>query len=102
MVPKWLICLYHDSVLNIFIFCTGFSEIMATLARIGLFDAEAHPLLEHESQPTFRTFLCKLLKIDTEAMDEAVIGEKEITERIVKLGHCKERGAAVKAAKTIM
>ncbi|XP_022754742.1 alpha-aminoadipic semialdehyde synthase-like isoform X1 [Durio zibethinus] len=80
----------------------GFSEIMATLARIGLFNAEAHPLLEHESRPTFRTFLYKLLKIDTEAMDEAVIGEKEITERIVKLGHCKDGGAAVKAAKTIM
>ncbi|XVE97810.1 hypothetical protein REPUB_Repub03eG0051000 [Reevesia pubescens] len=80
----------------------GFSEIMATLARIGLFDAEAHPLLQHESRPTFRTFLCKLLKIDTEAMDEALIGEKEITEGIIKIGHCKERGAAVRAAKTVM
>ena len=74
---------------------------MSTLLRIGLFDAEVHPLLEHENRPTFRTFLCKLLKIDTEAMDEALIGEKNITERIVKLGHCKERGAALKAAKTI-
>ncbi|XVF35223.1 hypothetical protein REPUB_Repub18cG0127000 [Reevesia pubescens] len=80
----------------------GFSEIMATLARMGLFDAEAHALLEHESRPTFRTFLFKLLKVNTEAMDEAVIGEEEITERIVKLGHCKERGTAVKAAKTII
>lgn len=83
----------------LFIFCLGFSEIMATLARIGLFDAEPHSLLEHdESRPTFRTFLCKLLEIDA----EAVIGEKEITERIVQLGHFKERGVAVKAAKTIM
>ncbi|XVF48812.1 hypothetical protein PTKIN_Ptkin03bG0218400 [Pterospermum kingtungense] len=76
----------------------GFSEVMATLTKIGLFDTESDPLLEHENRPTFRTFLCKLLKMDT----EAVIGEKEITEGIVQLGHCKERGAAVKAAKTIM
>ncbi|KAK6236637.1 Saccharopine dehydrogenase [Theobroma cacao] len=80
----------------------GFSEIMGTLARIGLFDAEAHPLLEHGSRPTFRAFLCELLEINTEAMGEALVGEKEITERIVKLGHCKERRTAIQAAKTIM
>lgn len=35
-------------------------------------------------------------------MGEAPLGEKEITERILSLGHCKERGTASKAAKTIM
>ncbi|OMO67078.1 Saccharopine dehydrogenase / Homospermidine synthase [Corchorus capsularis] len=80
----------------------GFSEIMGTLARIGLFNSETHPLLEQESRPTFGTFLCKLLKINTEAINEALIGEKEITESILKLGHCKERETAVRAAKTII
>ncbi|KAE8689171.1 Alpha-aminoadipic semialdehyde synthase [Hibiscus syriacus] len=79
-----------------------FSEIMATLARIGLFNDETHPLLQHENRPTFRNFLCELLKFHTNGMDEAPVGEKLITERIVELGHCKERGVAVKAAKTIL
>ncbi|KAK8503220.1 hypothetical protein V6N13_025979 [Hibiscus sabdariffa] len=80
----------------------GFSEIMATLTRIGLFNAETHPLLQHESRPTFRNFLCELLKIDAKDMNEAPVGEKTITERIIGLGHCKERGVAVRAAKTIL
>ncbi|GMJ07576.1 LYSINE-KETOGLUTARATE REDUCTASE/SACCHAROPINE DEHYDROGENASE, SACCHAROPINE DEHYDROGENASE [Hibiscus trionum] len=80
----------------------GFSEIMATLTRIGLFNAETHPLLRHECRPTFSDFLCELLKIDAKDTNEAPVGEKMITERIVELGHCKERGVAVKAAKTIL
>ncbi|MBA0568185.1 hypothetical protein Golob_005694 [Gossypium lobatum] len=79
-----------------------FSEIMATLVRIGIFNAETHPLLKHEGRPTFRNFLCELLKIDTKDMNEVVVGEKKIAERILELGHCKERGVAVKAAKTIV
>ncbi|MBA0755168.1 hypothetical protein Gogos_020063, partial [Gossypium gossypioides] len=79
-----------------------FSEIMATLARIGIFNAETRPLLKHEGRPTFRNFLCELLKIDTKDMNEVVVGEKKIAERILELGHCKERGVAVKAAKTIV
>lgn len=80
----------------------GFSEIMATLARIGIFNAETLPLLKHEGRPTFRNFLCELLKIDTKDMNEVVVGEKKIAERILELGHCKEPGVAVKAAKTIV
>ncbi|PPS11406.1 hypothetical protein GOBAR_AA09236 [Gossypium barbadense] len=79
-----------------------FSEIMATLARIGIFNAETLPLLKHEGRPTFRNFLCELLKIDTKDMNEVVVGEKKIAERILELGHCKEPGVAVKAAKTIV
>lgn len=80
--------------------CTGFGEIMATLARIGFFDTEAHPILKDGKKPTFRTFLLELLK--SEDVDGPLIAEKDITERIVTLGHCKEQGTAVKAAKTIV
>ncbi|KAM3741687.1 hypothetical protein ACB098_07G015600 [Castanea mollissima] len=78
----------------------GFGEIMATLARIGFFDTEAHPILKDGKKPTFRTFLLELLK--SEDVDGPLIAEKDITERIVTLGHCKEQGTAVKAAKTII
>lgn len=79
--------------------CIGFGEIMGTLGRIGLFSAEAHPLLTPGTRPTFKMFLSELLKIDK---GQALIGEKEISERILSLGHCKEQGTAAKAAKTIM
>ncbi|KAL5853659.1 hypothetical protein ACOSQ3_008777 [Xanthoceras sorbifolium] len=80
----------------------GFGEIMGTLGRIGLFSTEAHPILEHGKSRTFRRFLCELLKIDSQNADEALLGEKYISERIFSLGHCKEQGTAVKAAKTII
>ncbi|KAK3213308.1 hypothetical protein Dsin_018014 [Dipteronia sinensis] len=80
----------------------GFGDIMGTLGRIGLFSAEAHPILEHGKTPTFRRFLCELLKIDSQNADKALLGEKDISERIFSLGHCKEQGTAVKAAKTII
>ncbi|KAH7574490.1 hypothetical protein JRO89_XS03G0302600 [Xanthoceras sorbifolium] len=82
--------------------CIGFGEIMGTLGRIGLFSTEAHPILEHGKSRTFRRFLCELLKIDSQNADEALLGEKYISERIFSLGHCKEQGTAVKAAKTII
>lgn len=75
---------------------------MATLARIGFFDTEAHPILKDGKKPTFRTFLLELLKSKSEDVDGPLIAEKDITERIVTLGHCKEQGTAVKTAKTIM
>ncbi|KAH9652965.1 alpha-aminoadipic semialdehyde synthase [Citrus sinensis] len=81
---------------------TGFGEIMGTLGRIGFFSAEAHPVLKQGSGPTFRMFLCEILKMDSQKMGEAPLGEKEITERILSLGHCKERETASKAAKTII
>ncbi|XP_059431759.1 alpha-aminoadipic semialdehyde synthase [Corylus avellana] len=80
----------------------GFSEIMGTLARIGFFSTETHPILEGEKRPTFRTLLHELLKIKTEDMDGPLIAEKVITERIVSLRHCKQQRTAVKAAKTII
>ncbi|KAH9804895.1 alpha-aminoadipic semialdehyde synthase [Citrus sinensis] len=81
---------------------TGFGEIMGTLGRIGFFSAETHPVLKQGSGPTFRMFLCEILKMDSQKMGEAPLGEKEITERILSLGHCKERETASKAAKTII
>lgn len=80
----------------------GFSETMATLARIGLFDTEPHPILTHGARPTFQKFLYELLKIANQDSAGALIGEKEISERISTLGHCKEQANAVKAAKTIV
>ncbi|KAM2621541.1 hypothetical protein TB2_026280 [Malus domestica] len=80
----------------------GFGEIMGTLSRIGLFESEPHPLLKDAKRPTFRNFLSELLKMKTEDLDRPLIGEKIIPERIVTLGYCKEQGAAVRAAKTIL
>ncbi|PWZ20734.1 hypothetical protein Zm00014a_027220 [Zea mays] len=39
----------------------GFSEIMATLTKIGFFDAANHPLLEDTNRPTHKGFLDELL-----------------------------------------
>ncbi|GMY36530.1 alpha-aminoadipic semialdehyde synthase isoform X1 [Fagus crenata] len=80
----------------------GFGEIMGTLARIGFFNTEAHPILKGGKKPMFSTFLLELLNIKIEDVDGPLIAEKDITERIVTLGHCKEQGTAAKAAKTII
>lgn len=81
---------------------TGFSKIMGTLSRIGFFNQEGHPLLKNEKRPTFRAFLFELLKISSEEPTGPLIGEKNIMERILSLGHCKEQGTALRTAKTIM
>lgn len=75
---------------------------MGTLARIGFFGTESHPVLRCEQRPTFKTFLCELLKIHGQNLDGILLREHEITEKIVTLGYCKEKRTAVKAAKTIM
>ncbi|OAY26961.1 alpha-aminoadipic semialdehyde synthase isoform X1 [Manihot esculenta] len=80
----------------------GFGEIMGTLARIGFFGTESHPVLRCEQRPTFKTFLCELLKIHGQNLDGILLREHEITEKIVTLGYCKEKRTAVKAAKTII
>ncbi|XP_030488694.2 alpha-aminoadipic semialdehyde synthase [Cannabis sativa] len=77
----------------------GFGEIMGTLARIGLFNTEHHPLLKDGKRPTFRALLVELLKIDD---DGCLKREEDIAERIFRLGYCKEKLTAVKAAKTII
>jgi len=76
----------------------GFGKIMATLAKMGLFSPESRPILVQGGRPTFRMFLCDLLGIE----DDKPLGEHDIAERIAKLGHSKELGAATMAAKTLM
>ncbi|CAL5199116.1 unnamed protein product [Lathyrus oleraceus] len=80
----------------------GFGEIMGTLSRIGLFNSEAHPILKNEERPTFRKFTFDLLKIDHEDPNGALIGEVDITKRILSLGHCKDQRSATMTAKTII
>lgn len=80
----------------------GFGEIMGTLARIGFFSTEIHPVLSNGKRATYRTFLCELLKIESKNMAGPMMGEDDIRKRIVELGICKEEGAAVRTAKTIM
>ncbi|PON49419.1 Saccharopine dehydrogenase, C-terminal [Parasponia andersonii] len=75
---------------------------MGTLSRIGLFNSEPHPLLMDGKRPAFRTFLLELLKIEGDDSDCPLKGEENIVERILRLGHCKDKGTAVKAAKTII
>lgn len=75
---------------------------MGTLSRIGFFDSEAHPILKNGKRPTFREFLFELLEIASEDLSGPLIGEKNIMERILLLGHCKEQGTALRTAKTIM
>ncbi|ESW26524.1 hypothetical protein PHAVU_003G126300 [Phaseolus vulgaris] len=80
----------------------GFSEIMGTLSRIGLFNDEAHSLLTDEQRPTFRKFLFELLKVVSADLDGPLIGENDIMELILTQGHCKDRRTARKTAKTII
>ncbi|XP_044463727.1 alpha-aminoadipic semialdehyde synthase [Mangifera indica] len=80
----------------------GFGKIMGTLTRMGLFSTEGHPILKNGKRPSFRMFLCELLKVDSRNMDETLIGEKAISERILSLGFCKEQETATSAAKTII
>lgn len=80
----------------------GFSEIMATLSRIGLFNNEAHPILKNEERPTFRKFMFDLLKIVRKDPDGALMREEDITEKILTLGHCKDQRSAMMTAKTII
>ncbi|KAJ8750761.1 hypothetical protein K2173_015942 [Erythroxylum novogranatense] len=80
----------------------GFSEIMGTLARVGLFNAGYHPVFANGQRPTFKALLNNLLEIHSEGQDEHVLGEKEIAERILNLEHCKVNEIAVRAAKTIV
>ncbi|KAF9680334.1 hypothetical protein SADUNF_Sadunf06G0110300 [Salix dunnii] len=80
----------------------GFGEIMGTLASIGLFNSESHPVLRHGQRSSYKKFLCEMLNIVREIPDGILLGEKHISERIVALGHCKEQGTAVRTAKTII
>nr|CAB3447907.1 unnamed protein product [Digitaria exilis] len=86
----------------------GFSEIMATLSKIGFFDAANHPLLQDTNRPTYKGFLDELLianNISTTATNlniEASTGyDDELIARLLSLGYCKEKEIASKTAKTI-
>ncbi|XP_048133337.1 alpha-aminoadipic semialdehyde synthase isoform X2 [Rhodamnia argentea] len=80
----------------------GFGEIMGTLAKVGLFDTEAQMILKSSERPTFRTFLLKHLKLEKEDSDKASVGEKEIAQQLLILGHCSEEGTALRTAKTVL
>lgn len=75
---------------------------MGTLARIGYFNTEPHSLLKDGKRPTFRAFLLELLGTNGVHLDGTLVEEKDIAERILRLGYCKDQGTAVKTAKTIM
>ncbi|KAL6220857.1 hypothetical protein ACLB2K_008610 [Fragaria x ananassa] len=80
----------------------GFGQIMGILSRIGLFEAEPHPLFKDGKKPTFQMFLSDLLKMTSEEVDGSLKGEKAISERIISLGYSKEQESAARAAKTII
>ena len=86
--------------------CAGFSEIMATLSKIGFFDAANHPLLQDTNRPTYKGFLDELLNnISTANTDldiEASGGyDDEMIARLSKLGCCRDKEIAAKTVKTI-
>uniref|UniRef100_A0A803M8V2 Saccharopine dehydrogenase (NAD(+), L-glutamate-forming) n=1 Tax=Chenopodium quinoa TaxID=63459 RepID=A0A803M8V2_CHEQI len=91
-----------DEVSTIFRGTLRFGEIMGTLARIGFFDTEAQTILKSSERPTFETFTLKLLGIEKETLSGSDIGETNIAERIISLGHCKEQAVAFKTARTII
>ncbi|KAL6224334.1 hypothetical protein ACLB2K_003189 [Fragaria x ananassa] len=80
----------------------GFGQIMGILSRIGLFEAEPHPLFKDGKKPTLQMFLSDLLKMKSDEVDGSLRGEKAISERIISLGYSKEQESAVRAAKTII
>lgn len=82
----------------------GFSEIMATLSRIGFFSTEAisSTLNEGGRRLTFQKFLLQVLSIHRDNSNASNLTEKEIAERIIALGLCKEKETAIRTAKTIM
>ncbi|KAL7207184.1 hypothetical protein ACSBR1_029202 [Camellia fascicularis] len=80
----------------------GFGEIMGTMARIGFFNTEAHPILKNEKRPTYVSFLLELLSIQSQNLAGTVMGEKDVMERVIALGLCKEQGMAAMTAKTII
>ena len=78
---------------------------MATLSKIGFFDAANHPLLQDTNRPTYKGFLDELLNnISTTNTDldiEASGGyDDEMIARLSKLGCCRDKEIAAKTVKT--
>ncbi|KAL2936411.1 Alpha-aminoadipic semialdehyde synthase [Bienertia sinuspersici] len=90
-----------DEASTIFRATLRFSEIMGILARIGFFDTEAQAILESSKRPTFETFTLKILGIEKKSSSSSVIGEIDIAEKIMSLGHCQQEATALKTARTI-
>ncbi|EEE57929.1 hypothetical protein OsJ_08631 [Oryza sativa Japonica Group] len=95
---------FHGEIIHV----DGFSEIMATFAKIGFFDAASHPLLQQTTRPTYRDFLVELFNacnISTTARKEysEVSGgqDGELISRLLSFGHCKDKEIAAKTVKTI-
>uniref|UniRef100_A0A0D9YZB6 Lysine ketoglutarate reductase n=1 Tax=Oryza glumipatula TaxID=40148 RepID=A0A0D9YZB6_9ORYZ len=85
-----------------------FSEIMATFAKIGFFDAASHPLLQQTTRPTYRDFLvelfnaCNISTTATKEYSEVSGGQDgELISRLLSFGHCKDKEIAAKTVKTI-
>lgn len=77
---------------------------MASLARIGFFETEPHPMLKGSVKPTFAAFLNELLHAKN-SPDNKLTGSIETDEEMIKslvtLGHCKDKTIATKTVKTI-
>lgn len=82
--------------------CTGFGEIMGSLARVGFFDSEVRSFLTNKDRPTYRTFLYELLEFRSMNSDKSVKEEKLIAERLLALGICKEDETAIRTTKAIL
>nr|GMC50049.1 alpha-aminoadipic semialdehyde synthase [Ipomoea batatas] len=80
----------------------GFSEIMGTLAKLGFFNTETISILEHGKKTTYAEFLHELLRIDSKKLSAPSVGEKDIIDQVMALGHCKTEDTAANTAKTIL
>ncbi|XP_068660381.1 alpha-aminoadipic semialdehyde synthase isoform X2 [Aristolochia californica] len=74
----------------------GFSEIMGSLSRIGLFNTEVLPILKESKRPTFRTLLEQLLKFEIIKNVDSCAKEKEIVKKLLVSGCCKEKDSAIR------
>ncbi|URE42381.1 Alanine dehydrogenase/PNT, N-terminal domain [Musa troglodytarum] len=79
----------------------GFSEIMACLVRVGLFETENHPMLGGAQRPTFASFLNELLA-DKNPASTNTLGctenEQEMIQRFLGLHESKEIPVACSSA----
>lgn len=75
---------------------------MASLANVGFFKAEQHPMLKEPT--TFRAFLNHILSkdgTDQESSVKTLEDGEEIIDRLILLGHCLEKRSAINCVKTI-
>lgn len=75
----------------------GFSDIMACLANIGLFDTETVPMLKEGKRLTYRDFFKLLIQKKT----QEIIDDEGIIRTMVMHGLCKDDETAARTLKTI-